>query len=323
MQRNQSLDGLKYILIVLVVLGHFIEPSRYENQISEWLYSLIYSFHMPLFIWMSGYFYKHRDTAEEFRRSLPLLEVCLISHIGFALLGGGSLSLRSLLSFNYSPSWYLLSLFFWRMASSCLLKHFRLRTVFVCAVAIEVVSFILMDRHGGYLSLMRTLQFYPYFVTGYMMKGKMDSILRYKPIILLGGVISITFILLTSSRLQHQVAFQREGLVSLSSITEHGMISLWAFRYAYIVASLFVSAMVLTLAYGNDCVKRVARYGQGTLFVYFSQTLVYAVLMRYELSFCQSLTLAVLIVPLLTYLSTKDFSKWVMNPISSLIKINK
>ena len=187
MQRNQSLDGLKYILIVLVVLGHFIEPSRYDNQISGWLYSLIYSFHMPLFIWMNGHFYKHRDLMDEFRRSLPLLEVCLISHIGFALLGGGHLSLRGLLSFNYSPSWYLLSLFFWRMASSCLLKHFRLRTILVSAVVIEIVSFILGDRHGGYLSLMRTLQFYPYFVAGYMMKGKMDSILRYKPIILLGG----------------------------------------------------------------------------------------------------------------------------------------
>lgn len=70
MERNCSLDGLKYILIVLVVLGHFIEPSRYDNQMSTLIYSFIYSFHMPLFIWMNGYFYKHRAFKDELRKSL-------------------------------------------------------------------------------------------------------------------------------------------------------------------------------------------------------------------------------------------------------------
>lgn len=56
--RNKSLDSLKFVLIILVVLGHFLEPSRYSNKLSCDLYSVIYAFHMPLFIMLSGYFTK-------------------------------------------------------------------------------------------------------------------------------------------------------------------------------------------------------------------------------------------------------------------------
>lgn len=188
MERNRSLDGLKYILIVLVVLGHFIEPSRYDNRMSGLLYSFIYSFHMPLFVWMNGYFYKHRGLNEEFHRSLPLMETCIISHIGFAWLRGGGLSVSNMLFFSYSPSWYLLSLFCWRMASSLLLRAFGIRKLLICSIVIEVLSFIFVNKDGGFLSLMRTLQFYPYFVAGYLMKDKLGHINKRGNLVLqIGG----------------------------------------------------------------------------------------------------------------------------------------
>lgn len=46
--RNPVLDKLKAIGIVLVVLGH-------APGIPKWLITLIYSFHMPLFFFLSGY----------------------------------------------------------------------------------------------------------------------------------------------------------------------------------------------------------------------------------------------------------------------------
>lgn len=32
--RERQLDGLKYLLIILVVIGHFIEPSRNNNHLN-------------------------------------------------------------------------------------------------------------------------------------------------------------------------------------------------------------------------------------------------------------------------------------------------
>ena len=151
MERNKSLDGLKYILIVFVVIGHFIEPSRYNNQISCYLYSMIYSFHMPLFIWLSGYFYKHRTFKEEIQKCIPLLEVCLISHIAFAYLQSGELSLRTLLNFGYTPSWYVLSLVCWRLMSSLALEKISNTQLLVTSIILEVITFIAIPNYGGLL----------------------------------------------------------------------------------------------------------------------------------------------------------------------------
>lgn len=46
-------DIAKAIAMLLVIAGHSTPPSR--------IYSLIFSFHMPFFFIMSGYFYKYRD----------------------------------------------------------------------------------------------------------------------------------------------------------------------------------------------------------------------------------------------------------------------
>lgn len=63
MKRNQCLDLAKGIGIVLVVLGHCIQygnGTQFENSCSffkEPIYAIIYSFHMPLFVLISGFFF--------------------------------------------------------------------------------------------------------------------------------------------------------------------------------------------------------------------------------------------------------------------------
>ena len=54
-ERDGRVDGIKWLLIVLVTIGHAIEPAL-SNPTANKLYSLIYLFHMPLFIYISGYF---------------------------------------------------------------------------------------------------------------------------------------------------------------------------------------------------------------------------------------------------------------------------
>lgn len=51
-------DALKGFLIVLVVLGHSIQASKMqlgESFINDYLWNLIYSFHMPAFMAISGF----------------------------------------------------------------------------------------------------------------------------------------------------------------------------------------------------------------------------------------------------------------------------
>jgi len=57
MKRLIWADSLKGILIVLVVLGHSIQASMMKlggDFLNDYLWNLIYSFHMPAFIAISG-----------------------------------------------------------------------------------------------------------------------------------------------------------------------------------------------------------------------------------------------------------------------------
>lgn len=51
MVRNESIDILKGILIILVIIGHILHGSLDDNILRYY----IYSFHMPVFFFLSGY----------------------------------------------------------------------------------------------------------------------------------------------------------------------------------------------------------------------------------------------------------------------------
>ena len=61
--RDYELDFAKAILIILVIIGHSLQYSYGNDYLSSGhyfnnhLYRLIYSFHMPLFMMISGYLF--------------------------------------------------------------------------------------------------------------------------------------------------------------------------------------------------------------------------------------------------------------------------
>ena len=59
MARDTRIDTLKGMLIILVVMGHVITRLDNVNLINHAVMGLIYIFHMPLFILISGYVTKH------------------------------------------------------------------------------------------------------------------------------------------------------------------------------------------------------------------------------------------------------------------------
>src|SRR5690606_8207293 len=57
-KRDYYFDNAKFILIFLVVFGHLIQSYIDSNSFFSALYKLLYTFHMPAFILVSGYFAK-------------------------------------------------------------------------------------------------------------------------------------------------------------------------------------------------------------------------------------------------------------------------
>ena len=58
-ERSFYLDNVKSVLIFFVVIGHFAEVAVSHSDIFKSLFLWLYTFHMPLFIFITGYLSKN------------------------------------------------------------------------------------------------------------------------------------------------------------------------------------------------------------------------------------------------------------------------
>ena len=117
--RNAYWDNLKAVLIFFVVLGHFLIPVAPKETLVNTVYYGIYLFHMPAFIFVSGYFsrsYVKRDRKElkvyGFVALYLLLTVCIFI---VNLLLRNKIQILEFLS-TTSAQWYMLAMAFWLLA---------------------------------------------------------------------------------------------------------------------------------------------------------------------------------------------------------------
>ena len=107
-------DNIKGILIILVVLGHVAHPVHNENPVLSAVFDIIYLFHMPLFVFMSGLFAKgaYRGGKLDVDRILSFLALGFGFQLALALVNGAALTPARILSFTSAP-WYLVSMACW------------------------------------------------------------------------------------------------------------------------------------------------------------------------------------------------------------------
>ncbi|MBO4918303.1 MAG: acyltransferase family protein [Bacteroidales bacterium] len=160
-------DNLKGILIALVVLGHTGTAMG-----DRWL-SVIYAFHMPLFVFVSGFFSRKRDNFWESTRKLIILyllfnTIYLLLDIIPALTGGGNiLTFKRLLTPSFAL-WYILSLIFWRILVQLLPERAFNRSSIVIVISILLSLIVGFVPIGTPLTFQRTFVFLPFFMTGYL-----------------------------------------------------------------------------------------------------------------------------------------------------------
>ena len=76
-ERSPLFDNMKMVLIILVVFGHALEEISLEHEYGI-IRACIYSFHMPAFIFISGYF---SGGAQAKAKKLLLIVGYLISYL--------------------------------------------------------------------------------------------------------------------------------------------------------------------------------------------------------------------------------------------------
>lgn len=166
--RDAYLDNAKGLLIVLVVIGHAIELAHGTR--AQALYVMIYSFHMPAFVVITGYLTR-RFTASP-RGYLRIVTDLLVPYVIFhvlhrlcsTVLQGEPFSLHL-----FDPEWtlwFLLTLAWWRAATPLLRK---LPHRLPIAVAVSLGAGFLPEL-TSILALNRTITLLPFFVLGLSIK---------------------------------------------------------------------------------------------------------------------------------------------------------
>lgn len=211
-QRYKELDLMKGIGILLVYLGHNFNLNRLEwNKIFEYLYGTIYSFHMPLFFFISGLilntdkeldlnkFYKGKIK----RLLIPYLFINLVDFFPrtlFPQLVNSEFSgVKEILFYGTKISWFVYTLFIIFMTFPFFYKYvFKQDKYYLFFIVLIYLNYFKIFDKIKIFSLNAVIIFYTYFYLGYMIKKiyneKIKFKIKSKKIILF--ILNIMFLLL-------------------------------------------------------------------------------------------------------------------------------
>jgi fucose 4-O-acetylase-like acetyltransferase len=244
-ERDPFFDNAKFFAILLVVAGHSIESLR-DIRFAHAAYLFVYTFHMPVFIVITGYFSRRFTfSGGKARKLLTNLAVPYVvfetAYSTYHWAVGHSKFEISLLD-PYYLTWFLLALFAWRL-STPVWQQIR----FPVAVAVMMSLLSGMSQLPGTLEMNRVFGLVPFYVLGLFLKPEHFEVLKKRWAAVLGALTLIAgfaFTYLIADRhLATEWVYWRSGNPTLhvNNLVGTGM------RLGLLVAASVLVAAFLTL----------------------------------------------------------------------------
>ncbi len=168
-ERNAYWDNIKATLMLLVVVGHFIIPVQNTENGARLIFLWIYLFHMPAFVFVSGYFskgYARRNTGNPDKLVGFLILYLIFQFLIWVVNCGfsGKFSSFPLFSAGTAP-WYMLCMFFWYLV----IPYYVSVGKYAGLMAAVIMGLLIGTDHaaGTFLSISRCVVFFPFFVAGF------------------------------------------------------------------------------------------------------------------------------------------------------------
>lgn len=164
-------DNARFVLIVLVVIGHTISTVRTDSALGYALYAYIYLFHMPAMILFSGIFARPEVTPRAVRSTIQLLATWVLWEGIWVIVRYLVEDKRISDSVLVSPAWTL-----WFLVS---LATMRILLPYIAKLKHPLVVSVLLAILAGFspaigteFSASRTLCFLPFFVLGWQARER-------------------------------------------------------------------------------------------------------------------------------------------------------
>ena len=284
--RDIKLDLAKGLLIILVVIGHSIQYSfgggwlLSEEYYGSVAYKAIYSFHMPLFMMISGFLFYESNKKRPFRElvlskikslGIPLLSFGFICNFpAFVnLINGGGIFIGiikfiRLVLFGWSM-WFLMSLLINTITIAIITKVFHNR---------KVQAFFMMSLSIGFLFFSDTLFLsvykfmFPFFCIGYLVKQEEINIYKYSNNA--GIVLGFTILSIASIIWFDTDTYVYTTGIYLNGNAQHQLfIDIKRFVIALVVSFTFMQYIKFFSECNLSSIKgKIQRIGQASLFIY-------------------------------------------------------
>jgi fucose 4-O-acetylase-like acetyltransferase len=167
--RDPFWDNARFLAIVLVVVGHSIEEVD-DTALGYGLYLFIYSFHMPLFAFISGNF--AQSSLRGKNQAVKIIRQLLLPYLYFSVIWGffrwylnGTFELD--LITPYWQLWFLVALAVWRL---CLPLLAVVRAPVLASIALASIAGYFATV-GSVGQIARLITFMPFFVLGWSFKN--------------------------------------------------------------------------------------------------------------------------------------------------------
>jgi fucose 4-O-acetylase-like acetyltransferase len=242
--RDPFFDNAKFLAIILVVVGHAIEPLR-DNSAMHAFYLFVYMFHMPVFIIVTGYF--SRNFTFSGGKARKLITNLAVPYIIFETAyqvfrwALGPYEFKLSLLAPVWLTWFLMAAFFWRLSTPV---WQQLRWPIPIAILVALLSG--MNELPDTFEMHRTFGLVPFFVIGLMLKPEHFQLLRrpgmrWAGAAVLAAGLAVAFVV--QNYMTTEWAYWRHGndYLGVSEVTGTVM------RLGMLGASLVLSAAFLAL----------------------------------------------------------------------------
>lgn len=269
LKRIEKWDILKFGLIFLVVFGHVLDTGSADVEWKKALILFIYSFHMPLFIFISGLFSKKNIQQKRYDKIISYLFMYFITKIVLAaarVITTGKMSFQ-ILSESGVP-WYMFVMFAFSLITIAL-KNFSPKYIFIFSVVLACLAGYDTSLTDTFC-LMRVFVFYPFFYLGYCLEEKdVSKFFDNKKLKIASAIVLVIFAFILLKKADF--LFSLRGLLSgrnaytkfLDSPDFGGLV-----RLAYYAVAVIIGAAVICITPNKMFNGRVSRLGKRTIQVY-------------------------------------------------------
>lgn len=297
--RSAFWDNYKGLLITLVVFGHFLFSYylKLNNSLATTITEFIYLFHMPAFIFSTGYLSKSENVFKK-KAFLKLIIIYLIFNTGVMIFDKFVIGSNFSLITPYYSFWYILSVIWWRLIIRPLSKIKYL-------LPLSVVISLLIGFWPGIintLSIVRTISFFPFFVLGYKydfknLKEKVLNNSKFR-LFVISLITSIFFVFLLL--LAYKFSFGTNYLLYYAYKNFNAVF----IRILLIILS-FISIFLLYLSVPSKKMPLITKWGKNCLLIYlihrpitiiFQEILIYQNYSNWYIIYAFSATLIVMLI---------------------------